>query len=68
MRIKGAMTILNKQASLLGVPFHQLITFIERSPMAQPQKVLEAHETFKMDQGFRWKGTEGDTWVLRDTL
>ena len=68
MRIKGAMTILNKRAAWLGVPFHQLITFIERSPMAQPNLVLEAHETFKMDQGFIWKGTEGDTWVLRDTV
>ena len=25
--------------------------------------VLTAYEVYKMEQGYRWKGTEGDTWV-----
>lgn len=25
--------------------------------------VLVAYEVYKKDQGYRWKGTEGDTWV-----
>jgi len=31
--------------------------------MDQPMRVVEAYEVYKLDQGYYWKGTEGDTWA-----
>ena len=62
MKIKGAMTVLNKRAKFYGWKFDQLITKLDAG-FDDNYNVLVAYEVYKMDQGYRWKGTEGDTWV-----
>tara|TARA_A100001035_G_scaffold136090_1_gene107127 strand:+ start:290 stop:448 length:159 start_codon:yes stop_codon:yes gene_type:complete len=47
MRIKGAMTVLNKEAEFLGLTFDQLIIFAERNPYAMPEKTIEALKVYK---------------------
>jgi hypothetical protein len=49
MRIKGAMTVLNKQCDFLGMNFEQLIEFIERAPLAQNNLTIEAYKVYKLD-------------------
>lgn len=49
MKIKGAMTVLNKRCEFFGFTFDQLIEFIERNPMAQDFKTLEAYEVYKKE-------------------
>ena len=54
MRIKGAMTVLNKEAEFLGLTFDQLIVFAERNPYAMPQKTIEALKVYKNWKGGQW--------------
>lgn len=70
MRIKGAMTILNKRAEFYGMDIDTLISKIDmtllwcdHSPRTEPIKVLQAYEVYKMDHGYRWSGTNFETWV-----
>ena len=63
MRIKGAMTILNKRAEFLGITVEDLVDYIDSKPMAFSIKTLQAYEVYKMDQGYRWSGTNFETWV-----
>jgi len=64
MRIKGAMTVLNKRADYFGKTLDWLISRMDDgSYMDQPMRVVEAYEVYKLDQGYYWKGTEGDTWA-----
>ena len=64
MRIKGAMTVLTKRAEFLGMTVEDLVDYIDRSnPMAFSIKTLQAYEVYKMDQGYRWSGTNFETWV-----
>lgn len=64
MRIKGAMTILNKRAKFYGITAEQLVANMDAgSHINETTMVLVAYEFYKKDQGYRWKGTEGDTWV-----
>lgn len=53
MRIKGAMTVLNKQCEFLGMNFDQLIEFIERAPLAQNNATIQAYEVYKLDSRSR---------------
>jgi hypothetical protein len=46
MRIKGAMTVLNKEAEFLGMTFEELLMFMERNPYAVANKALEAWEVY----------------------
>ena len=46
MRIKGAMTVLNKEAEFLGMTFEELLMFMERNPYAVANKALEAWEAY----------------------
>jgi hypothetical protein len=62
MRIKGAMTVLNKRCDFYGWTFDQLITKLDEG-FDENYTVITAYEVYKMDQGYRWKGTEGDKWV-----
>jgi hypothetical protein len=64
MQIKGATTILNKRAEFFGKTLEQLIDMLDNG-FDDNHNVLVAYEVYKMDQGFYWKGTEGDTWILR---
>ena len=63
MRIKGAMTILAKEAKCLGMSIEELIKFVDDKPMAQPIKLLQAYEVYMMDQGYSWSGINGERWV-----
>lgn len=63
MRIKGAMTILAKEAKYLGMSIEELIKFVDDKPMAQPIKLLQAYEVYMMDQGYSWSGINGERWV-----
>jgi len=47
MRLKGAMTILKKDAEFLGITFEQLCIFIERNPYAQKNSTIEAYKVYK---------------------
>ena len=53
MRIKGEMTVLNKEAEFLGLTFDQLIAYAERNPYSMPQKTIEALKVYK-----NWKGRQ----------
>ena len=66
MRIKGAMTILTKEAKFLGMTVEEVVDFIDNSPMAFPVKTLQAYEVYKMDQGYRWSGVNFETWVKKE--
>lgn len=63
MRIKGAMTILNKEAKFLGMTFEELLMFMERNPYAVSNKTLQAWEVYMIDQGYRWSGVNHEEWV-----
>ena len=68
MRIKGAMTILTKEAKFLGMTVEEVVDFIDNSPMAFPMKTLQAYEVYKMDQGYQWSGINHETWVKADPV
>lgn len=63
MRIKGAMTILAKEAKFLGLTIEETIKFIDDKPMAHTLKVIQAYEVYMRDQGYRWSGINGERWV-----
>jgi hypothetical protein len=56
------MTVLNKRCIFFGWTFDQLIAKLDEG-FDDNCTVLTAYEVYKMDQGYRWKGTEDDTWV-----
>ena len=47
MQLKGAMTVLKKDAEFLGITFEQLCIFIERNPYAQKNSTIEAYTVYK---------------------
>lgn len=71
MRIKGAMTVLNKRAKDYGMTFEELIKWLdnrysyknEMGYVDETMKVLQAYEVYKMDQGYSWSGVNYETWV-----
>ena len=71
MRIKGAMTVLNKRAKDYGMTFEELIKWLdnrysyknEMGYVDETMKVLQAFEVYKMDQGYSWSGVNYETWV-----
>ena len=71
MRIKTAMTVLNKRAKDYGMTFEELIKWLdnrysyknEMGYVDESIKVLEAYEVYKMDQGYTWSGVNYETWV-----
>jgi hypothetical protein len=69
MRIKGAMTILTKEAKFLGMTVDEVVDFIDNSNhYTVPVKVLQAYEVYKMDQGYRWSGVNFERWVKKETV
>ena len=62
MKIKGAMTVLERRDKFYGKTLDWLIDAMDQG-MDENMTVTQAYEVYKMDQGYRWKGTEGDTWV-----
>ena len=47
MQLKGAMTVLKKDAEFLGLTFEELCIFIERNPYAQKNSTIEAYTVYK---------------------
>jgi len=62
MRIKGAMTILNKRAEFYGIDLETLILQIDVG-FDETVKVLQAYEVYMKDKGYRWSGINGERWV-----
>ena len=58
MKIKGAMTILNKRCEFFGWTFDQLISKLDEG-FDDNYTVLTAYEVYKMDQGYVWCGING---------
>lgn len=50
MRLKGALTVLRKEAEFLGMTLQEVLAFIERSPLAFPNGVIDAYEVYKREQ------------------
>ena len=46
MGIKRATTVLNKEREFLGLTWDELMAFIQRSPYAQTNSVIEAHRVY----------------------
>ena len=75
MRIKGAITILNKRAKFYGMTIEELVQWLDHKVASQSEKlgyvdetvkVLQAYEVYKMDQGYRWSGVNFETWVKKE--
>ena len=67
MRIKGAMTILNKRAEFFGTTVEELVQWIDNG-FDENHTTLVAYEVYKMDQGYRWSGVNYETWVKTDPV
>ena len=50
MQIATAIKHLQKEAEFLGLPLLETLQFIQKNPLAQPQKTMEAYRVF-MQQG-----------------
>ena len=68
MRIKGAMTILKKEAEFLGMSIEETIDFIDRQPSAHPLRVIHAYEVYMKDKGYVWSGVNHERWVKREEV
>jgi hypothetical protein len=47
MRTETAIKEIQKQAQFLGLSFLETMKFIEKSPLAHPQKAIEAYRVLK---------------------
>ena len=65
MKIKGAMTILKKEAKFLGMTIEEVIKFIDEKPLSFPHKTIVAYEVYMMDKGYAWSGVDHKTWVKK---
>ena len=48
MKLKGATTLLLKEAEFLGLSFEDTLVFIKKYPLAVPTKVLEAFKVYQL--------------------
>ncbi len=58
MQTATAIKVIQKEAEFLGLGFLETMQFIQKNPLAQPQKTIEAYRVI-MEQGakmFAWKG------------
>jgi hypothetical protein len=46
MKMETAIKQLRKDAEFLGLDFAEMLKFIEKSPLAQTQRTLEAYKVF----------------------
>ena len=49
MRLKGAITILKKQAESLGMTFDEVWSFIERNPYCVKNSTIDAFAVYKKE-------------------
>ena len=52
MQIATAIKHLQKEAEFLGMPLLETLQFIQKNPLAQPQRTMEAYRVFT-SQGSR---------------
>lgn len=50
MQIATAIKVIQKESEFLGMGFLETMQFIQKSPLAQPQKTMEAYRTI-IDSG-----------------
>ena len=48
MKISTAISVLQKDADFLGMPFLDFLKFVKTNPMAQTQKTLAAYRAFEV--------------------
>jgi len=46
MQIATAIKHLQKEAEFLGMPLLETLQFIQKNPLAQPQRTMEAYRVF----------------------
>ena len=67
MKLKGAMTVLNKRAEFYGKSLDWLIDFIDTHPLAETRAVIEAHDVYKREGlGLVWCGLNGVGYTTRE--
>ena len=49
MRLKGATTILKKEAEFLGMTFEEVLIFIEKNPYAMKNSPIDAFAVWKKE-------------------
>ena len=49
MRLKGATTILKKEAEFLGMTFEEVLIFIEKNPYAVKNSTIDAFAVWKKE-------------------
>jgi hypothetical protein len=49
MKLTTAITVLQKDADFLGMPFLDFLKFVKTNPMAQTQKTMEAFRVFEAE-------------------
>ena len=47
MKLTTAITVLQKDADFLGMPFLDFLKFVKTNPLAQTQKTMEAFRVFE---------------------
>lgn len=67
MKIKGAMTILERRAEFYGQTVETLVKMLDNG-FDEVSRVLEAYEVYKMHHGYRWSGINGETWVKKENI
>jgi len=49
MKLTTAITVLQKDANFLGMPFLDFLKFVKTNPLAQTQKTMEAFRVFEAE-------------------
>jgi hypothetical protein len=49
MKLTTAITVLQKDADFLGMPFLDFLKFVKTNPLAQTQKTMEAFRVFEAE-------------------
>jgi hypothetical protein len=49
MRLKGATTVLKKQAEFLGMTFEEVLVFIEKNPYCVKNSTIDAFAVWKKE-------------------
>lgn len=49
MKIKGATTVLTREAEFLGMTFEEVLIFIERNPFAVKNSTIDAFAVWKKE-------------------
>ena len=67
MKIKGAMTILERRAEFYGQTVETLVKMLDNG-FDEVSRVLEAYEVYKRHHGYYWSGINGETWVKKENI